>query len=67
MAHKDFYNTKEAAEMLNVSVSAVNRMIAKKRLVATKINGAWLIAYDSLKRYVSSDSWVRGQILKGNI
>ena len=65
MAHKDFYNTKEAAEMLNVSVGAVNRMIAKKRLIATKLTGAWIIPYDSLKRYVSSNSWVRGQMRKG--
>ena len=67
MPGKEFYNVQEASSILNVSISAIQGLIKRKRLNAIKIKGRYTIEGGSIDRYMRTKSFRIGQARKARM
>ena len=52
MSKDKIYTTKEAAELLGVSVMTILRYIKDEKIAATKVFGVWKIKHSALEPYL---------------
>jgi len=64
MPGNGFYNVQEAADTLNISISAVQGLIKRERLRAIKIKNRYIIEGGSINRYMQTKSYCIGQARK---
>lgn len=67
MSENGFCNVQEAADALNISISAVQGLIKRERLRAIKIKGRYIIEGGSIDRYMRSRSFRIGQTRKARM
>lgn len=61
MTPNEYCNVKEASKILGISPGAITKLIQKGYITGVKHKGVWIITTDSLRRYMSTMSYQRGQ------
>lgn len=61
MVGESYYNAKQAAEQLNLSVAAVLRLCKSGCMFAIKVSNEWFISPESVSMYKRTKSWKSSQ------